>query len=163
MKLNREQIIKALDLHSQAEKPCLRECPYGNLHYCGAEMAKDALALIRELTERAELWVAISKNYQRELDELVEANKELQTKLMVSTGEIERLTEENEKIGNENFVLICELSRLKENTVREMRSRLYEEFLKVAHIQLANEPNMRSQEVFAILDQIAKEMLEKTK
>lgn len=54
MELNREQIIKALELHSQAEMPCLRVCPYGNLHYCGAEMAKDALALIKQLTEENE-------------------------------------------------------------------------------------------------------------
>lgn len=54
MELNREQIIKALELHSQKAKPCLDECSYAHRHYCGSEMAKDALSLINELTEENE-------------------------------------------------------------------------------------------------------------
>jgi hypothetical protein len=42
-----------------------------------------------------------------------------------------------------------------------MKHELYEEFLKVANCQKAGEPNMRSQEVFAILEKKAKELLEK--
>lgn len=49
------------------------------------------------------------------------------------------------------------------DTVKKMQSKLYEEFLKVARCQREGEPNMRSQEVFPILDQIAKEILEGTK
>lgn len=37
---------------------------------------------------------------------------------------IRELTEEIEKLGIENFDLICELSRIKENTVRKMQERL---------------------------------------
>lgn len=49
--MERTKVIKALELHSQKAKPCLQDCPYGGLHYCGSEMAKEALSLIKELTE----------------------------------------------------------------------------------------------------------------
>ena len=49
--MEREQIIKALELHSQGAVSCLHECPYGNLHNCGSAMARDVLYFIEELTE----------------------------------------------------------------------------------------------------------------
>ena len=49
------------------------------------------IAYIEDITHQVELWVSISKNYQRELDELVDVN-------MVLGGEVERLTEENENL-----------------------------------------------------------------
>lgn len=45
------------------------------------------------------------------------------------------------------------------DTVRKMRTSLYEEFIKIARCQVADEPNMRSREVFLILDQITNEIL----
>ena len=39
---------------------------------------------------------------------------------------IRELTEEEEKLGIKNFDLICELSRIKEETVRKMQERLKE-------------------------------------
>lgn len=53
--MEREQIIKALELHSQGAVSCLHECPYGALHNCGSAMARDVLYLIKELTEENEI------------------------------------------------------------------------------------------------------------
>ena len=52
--MDREQIIKALELHSQKMQPCLADCPYGGLHNCESDMAQDALSLINELTQKLE-------------------------------------------------------------------------------------------------------------
>jgi hypothetical protein len=51
-------------------------------------------------------------------------------------------------------------AQTKADTVRKMKHELYEEFLKVANCQKAGEPNMRIQDVFYILDQKEKELLE---
>lgn len=53
--LNLKQVINALELHANAEKSCVDECPYGNMRRCGSAMAKDALSLINELTRKLEL------------------------------------------------------------------------------------------------------------
>lgn len=64
--------------------------------------------------------------------------------------QIKELTEENEKIGIENFDLICELSRIKADTVREMQERLKQ-------MVLSNFPNLQGLPIF--IDQIAEEMI----
>ena len=83
---------------------------------------------------------------------------------------ITKLTEENERIrvvaDMSNTTLYDGLRIVKEfcdsrikRAISKLCSELYEEFLKVARCQKADEPNMRSQEVFAILKQ-KKELLE---
>lgn len=52
-KFTDEEVIKALELHSDALKPCLYKCVYGEERYCGSKMAKDALALINR--QKAEI------------------------------------------------------------------------------------------------------------
>lgn len=41
-----EEVIKALEYHSDPAKTCVSECAYGYQRYCGSKMAKDALDLI---------------------------------------------------------------------------------------------------------------------
>lgn len=134
MELNAEQIIKALEW-------CALGFAYMNCKYdkgkqfskegCMALHMRDALSLIKELTE-----------------------------------ENERLRAEVRKlniIADDTDVALYAYQHLfdiRADTVREMRSILYEEFIKVARCQKSGEPNMKSQEVFAILDRIAQEMLE---
>ena len=51
-----EQIIKALELHSDIESYCTGICPYSQDGYCGCLMAKDAIDLInRQKAEIAKL------------------------------------------------------------------------------------------------------------
>jgi phenylalanyl-tRNA synthetase alpha subunit len=82
--MEKEQIIKALELHSVI-KPCLDECPYNKRIHCGVDMAKDALALIKELTQTHEM---LSESY----DHLEKTKDEL-------LSERSRLTEENERLS----------------------------------------------------------------
>ena len=68
---------------------------------------------------------------------------------------IRNLTSDNEKIGIQNFDLVCELSRIKEDTVREMQKNLKEyldTFYNTGEDALLDIPDL--------IDQIAKEMLE---
>ena len=76
MELNREQIVKALELHSQKAKPCVNECPYGDMHYCGSEMSKDALALIKELTEENERLRADAIAFENALEIALNSQKQ---------------------------------------------------------------------------------------
>ncbi len=52
-KFTDEEIIKALELHSNKDVACLDKCPYAERHFCGSSMARDALALINR--QNAEL------------------------------------------------------------------------------------------------------------
>ena len=110
MELNAEQIKKALECCATDDDCAGEQCPfYVDCQFCITRISKDALALIKELTD------------------------------------------ENEKIGIENFNLICELSHIKEDTVRKMQERLIAEFRKDDRMNFY---------LRKTLDQIAKEMLE---
>ena len=70
---------------------------------------------------------------------------------------IRELTEENGKLGIKNFDLICELSRIKADTVREMRKKLKLKGKNMIHPKYHIDCLVVS---FEDIDQIAKEMLE---
>lgn len=215
MKLNSEQIIKALEC-CVSGNCCYATCPYSDvggddITQCTSLMAKDALALIKDLLNRIEILESLNrvndkvgedyatlhaayteltrtcttlvdkvKFWNEQYDALhtrnavlADAIENYQSEIMVTRGEVERLTEENEGLRAEVGSLKCYADQIdtalyalkhffdtRADTVREMHSILYEEFLKVARIQKSGEPNMKSQEVFAILDQTKKEMLE---
>lgn len=97
---------------------------------------------------------------EQKIKELAEDNKaqaETITNLIETIKSVCGVKEEYETfIGG----LKPKIDGIRADTVREMHSILYEEFLKVARCQKSGEPNMKSQEVFAILDQTEKEMLE---
>jgi hypothetical protein len=63
---------------------------------------------------------------------------------------IKELTEENEKLGIKNFDLICELSRIKADTVREMQEALKERIKGVC---------LGEAEMCAIFDEVAGKIL----
>lgn len=52
-KFTDDEIVKALELHSNKDVACLDKCPYAERHFCGSSMARDALALINR--QKAEL------------------------------------------------------------------------------------------------------------
>ena len=145
MELNSEQIIKALELHSQKLKPCLVDCPYGGLHFCGSEMAKDALDLINSQEQRIKELTEENDKLYRLLDDKIQENKKL-------TEENERLTleyagfEAGAKAG---------IKVVRADTVRKMQERLDKHF--------CHDPAFLGVEqrlIMAAIDQIAKEMLE---
>ena len=66
-KFTDEEVIRALELHSQPYVPCVRTCPYGRgMERCGSHMAKDALDLITRQREDIETLTALInlKNYK---------------------------------------------------------------------------------------------------
>ena len=130
----------------------LKECENGYEGTLFLDRCKlhDAEEKIRELTQAHQM---LSESY----DHLVKTKDEL-------LSERAKLVEENERLINDGFDItdyaVEKIRKVKSDTVRKIRSKLYENFLKIAKCQTAGEPNMKSQEVFAILEQIAKEMLE---
>ena len=91
MEYNREQIIKALECCASEEYICT-QCPIDEKIKddceCGKVVARNALALIKELTQANE---QLSESY----DHLEKTKDELLT-------ERSRLTEENERLRAEN-------------------------------------------------------------
>ena len=77
--MNTETVIKALEIHSNWEMPCVAECPYGHRHRCGSAMASDALALIKELLNKLDM--------------------------LEKDSTVRKLTEENERLKAQNETL----------------------------------------------------------
>ena len=76
--MERTEVIKALELHSEGDaRPCVDECPYGDMHYCGSAMATDALSLIKELTEDIEWSAKRILEADKKVAELTEVNERL--------------------------------------------------------------------------------------
>lgn len=71
MKLNREQIIKAMEICGSDDEQCAYCCPYA-FKGCARELAKDALALYRERTEENEVLCAELSRYTENVKAMVE-------------------------------------------------------------------------------------------
>ncbi len=83
-KFTDEEIIKALEVHSDTEDSCTDKCPYSGNRYCGSKMASDALALINRQKAEIERLNAVHADMTESLRLAAEANKDMQ-------AEIERL------------------------------------------------------------------------
>ena len=62
-KFTDEEVIKALETHTDLDTPCYGRCVYENERRCGSRMAKDALDLI--------------KRQKEEIDDLKDKNEHL--------------------------------------------------------------------------------------
>jgi hypothetical protein len=120
MKLNREQIIKALECCIEVEY--CATCPATD--YCKGvdNLTENALSLIKELSEEKDTWEAIAKSYQKQFEDCAEDRA--------------KLTEENERLrgdiakeftcvfGKPHKVTDCpiddEIAKAKADTVREI-------------------------------------------
>ena len=171
MELNRDQIIKALECCSTED---CEDCPYTTEDIfditCGINMVKDALALIKELTEDVERvskqcgeiivecderdaerlkevadWKAIAEGYQKQFEDCYEENERLNT----SCTELARCCTKLETLYN----IECKrVDTVKADTVRKMQERLKAQ--KFAH------KNFGELVYVEDIDQIAKEMVE---
>lgn len=146
--MEREQIIKALEC---CQKDDCDNCPndFGN---CYSNLAKDALSLIKELTEENEKLLTALANYDRQTD--VRIAEEYYT-----VEAYEELREENERLRAEVSVKKKLLDkcvdledRVRADTVRKMQERLKKAF-NFGHTIL-------EKSICDIIDHIAKEMLE---
>lgn len=133
MELNREQIIKTLECC--ASKGGCKKCPLQpkeSLAICVTQISKNALALIKELTEENERLHAYCTELAQRLHEA---------------------SEENISVCLKNFDLIIENERVKTDTVRTMQSMIKEECIKGGIYPVF---------VHSTINRIAKEIIEET-
>lgn len=92
MKLNAEQIIKALECcKDESINECVN-CPYNVFMNCDGRVRNDAFALIKQLTEEVATWKAIAEGYQKKFEDCAEDRA--------------RLTDENAELKR---LRLCEL------------------------------------------------------
>lgn len=130
MKLNSEQIIKALECCSPSGKHCT-ECVYFYRAVdgiCAPYLMADALALINSQEQR--------------IRELIEENERLRSCVM-SEEQVKTIAETTIKLG---------IDTIKADTVRKMQERLKEQF--------RDKFGYRSDYIHELIDIIAKEMVE---
>ncbi len=109
--MEREKIEKALELHSEM-KPCVDKCPYGGHNYCGCDMAKDALSLIKSQEQK----IFELENRLKECENGYEGTLFLdRCKLHDAEEKVKKLTEENERLREENNRLV--VSEVSEVTI----------------------------------------------
>lgn len=163
--LNAEKVKKALEIHTGIlDMPC-EECPYNcDAHdeICLDVLPKDALALINSQEQR--------------IKELTEERDGLYRLVDDKIQEIKKLTEENEKLtrlanlrqrdlDNANDLLFKaedENERLRADTVRKMQERI-KQYIDVGHYRSPTEICFSELDVANIIDQIAKEILNRNK
>lgn len=136
MKLNREQIIKALEICGSYDDQCAYCCPYA-FKGCARELAKDVLALYRERTEENE-------RLKAENELVMAAKKSLKDMYDRDVGSLVNTIER--------------LIEVKSDTVRKMQERLKECFF-------CDSENIRNTDAYVrdVVDQIAQEILEGVK
>ena len=182
MKLNREQIIKALECCTNAEQ-CCDDCILLEDRNCGVHLLKNALSLIKELNGENEAWQKqlittkekADKAYYElacEVESLRKENESLHTSCTELTRKCASLTVENERLREENNRLV--VSEVGEVTLaQEIVFRVRNEHPVVVAIradtvqkmqerlkQVLREEGRSSYYLKATIDQIAKEMLE---
>ena len=158
MKLNREQIIEALECHANGCK--CSQCPMPKRtkegYSCWTELSQATLALIKDITEESQMW-------QEAYDCADSACRELSSKC-------DELTEENEKLhkrlGREARCqydlcgqivnLSDEVKYIKADTVQKMQEGLRAETITIQD----HTGKLGSVILVSAVDQIAKEMLE---
>ena len=164
--LNAEQIKKALELCSNNDECVGEACPYYKTG-CEKNMPKDALALVKELTEKLEA-------YRQELGEVRVA-------LAEANNDKKELTEENERLRAENKELTYENGELKiqfqEADLTDEEIDLLDEYSKSLQegirqakadtvrkmLSMLCEGRVSNDNVVIVANQIAKEMLEDEK
>ena len=141
--MEREQIVKALEYHADTLSPCVKICPYGDRNHCGSAMAKDALALIKELTDENE---RLSESY----DHLEMTKDELLPERSRLICDNQELAKRNER--QKHAINVYHIGETKADTVRKMQERLKETFSDRAAYTASH--------CHEAIDRIADEMME---
>ncbi len=146
MELNREQIIKALECCTDGAGEC-DDCPLIHDNFCGKHLLRNALSLIKELTEEKERLESYAEKNDSEWREIY---ADSQAKWEQA---YEKLEAEKDRLHTEKSRLIeeyeAEVKITKSDTVRKMHSMLCE-------------GRVSNDTVVIVANQIAKEMLEGT-
>lgn len=126
-KFTDDEIIKALEVHSDTENPCMGVCPYSGDRYCGSKMAKEALALINRQKNALEREIYNGLKADEEIEylksenaRLITSNSQLEARACEDRAEIERLqavhadmTESLRLAAETNKDMQAEIERLK--------------------------------------------------
>ena len=160
MKLNREQIIKALECCRNDETSHCRECPYyeGTLD-CMGRMSADALALIKELAQANE---QLSESYDHlektknellaERSRLTEENERLRAELDRTEKALTTLDKAHNALFTDTFRIEAEV---KADTVRKMQNAMAVHFGTYT-----DKDTVKVLDVVRLIEQIADKMLE---
>ena len=160
MKLNREQIVKALECCGRNVGSNCHDCPYCGLSPWSAEcrlvLVKDALALIRELTVELDAMRGAANSYKMDNQRLTEENERLSAGYEKAQILSVFPKEEELKYLNALERMAKEYQTVRADTVRKMLERL-----KAEAIVIRDHAGEFDLVVFeSDIDQIAKEMLE---
>ena len=139
MELNREQIIKALECCSNNDECVGEACPYYATG-CEKNMPKDALSLINELTEENKAW-------QMQLISQEEKASKAYYDLACEVEDLRAIAEQYQK----------QFEDARADTLSELKNRLTREVGTYLGISI-----MKVSDMFKLIDQITKEMLEGT-
>ena len=161
MKLNRENIIKALECCKVGDD-CWA-CPYDNVgvySQCVPKLLEDALALIKSQEQRIEELSEETKSLTKTVKVRGETIEKLQFSVSNISEDNRKLTEENERLRaipeqlhkemSERMVEECKIAR--KLAVRKMQSEINKTLSALCKGDVG--------EIRRIIDQIAKEMLE---
>lgn len=135
---------------------------------------KKSIDYIEDVLENWTMWQTHHYNLTQAMRDILSFVKELTTQNVQLRCDTKRLNKENEELRSiideaiENSKEHCkmlkqitsEAKKFKSNILLTLFNELNSELLKVARCQKADEPNMRSQEVFDILDHTVKRMME---
>lgn len=173
MKLNRDQIIKALECH--AHNFSCDECPYDPYEgtgetYCGCLVAKDALSLINELTEEIEALGAEKEHLELVVEGKLKRTSALEKQVLQLTAENERLRKAlcreditivraraNGKTEMQRNLIRIRVDAIIANTVRKMQELIFDR-LDIS-VEGYSAEEVKS-DVRDMVYQIAKEMVE---
>lgn len=146
MEPNAKDIIRAMECCNTDDGSCLN-CPCIDDYNSCVGLSKNALALIKQLTEEVADLKAIAEGYQKQFEDCYEEKAKL-------TEENERLRAENNTYANGvEKIAINYYNKGKADTVREMQETFKEEVRKYADVICTEDAEW-------LIDQIAKEMLE---
>ena len=147
MKLKRDEIIKALECCTSEvtiEFNC-SECPYIRKG-CNIAVMRDALALIKELTEKNEKWQTVALKQEDTMQMIAQEKQAIYDELVT-------VKDENERLHASCTELTRNLHECKADTVRKMQERIAE------HATNGFPRKIR----LDVVDKIAKEILEDNK
>lgn len=150
--MEREKIIKALELCSSGGN-CMKcaendKNPRLSKEGCMAVQMRNALALIKELIEENE---GLKKRVYNQREELRRLNDN--TRNLTQSRNIWK--KQAEKVGKQLFEVLNDKKQIKADTVREIETRF-----AMRYGTYTDKDMTPITEVFKVLDQIAKEMLE---
>lgn len=119
LKLDREQIVKALECCTSADKnaDCPLGCPWGDINACEENLMYSALALIRELTEENERLKAENVALENGLEISLHQQKQIEADTVRKMQE--RLKKKSEIVYGDRAVCVELIDQIAKELIQE--------------------------------------------